>query len=148
MTKHFLTLLLLVFSTSAWADMRFFDQLEAKSGKSLTLDQRFQVSKALKACDDQERDQDARLVGEVARLTGLPAGQILQMARLEGSLAAKIESTLKRKLGESLVRQIRAAEEARRSSIQAARQAVAARLGSISGLSPQTVIDMLPGFGL
>lgn len=148
MTQYLLTFFLLLLSAVASANTQLFDQLEAKSGKALSLDQRYQVAKVVKAHDDLLRDQDAQLVGEVMRLTGLPPGQILQMARLGGSLTAKIELTLKRKLPEAQARQIRAAEEARRSSIADARQKLAARLAAISGASPQTVIEMLPGFGL
>lgn len=148
MTKYFLTLFLLFFCAVASANTQLFDQLEAKSGKALSLDQRYQVAKAVKTHDDLLRDLDAQLVGEVMRLTGLPPGQILQMARLGGSLAGKIELTLKRKLTDPAARQIRTAEEARRSAIADARQKLAARLAAISGAPPQTVIEMLPGFGL
>jgi hypothetical protein len=148
MSKYLVALFLLFVGAGAAANTQLFDQLEAKSGKFLSLDQRYQITKAIKAHDDLLRDQDAKLVNEVMAVTGLPPGQILQMAHLDGSLIAKIELTLKRKLPEAKARQIRAAEETRRSAILAAREKLAACLASIVAVSPQTVIEMLPGFGL
>ncbi len=148
MTKYLVTLFLLFACAGASANTQLFDQLEAKSGKFLSLDQRYHIAKAIKTHDDLLRELDAKLVTEVTGLSGLPPGQILQMARLDGSLIAKIELTLKRKLPEAKARQVRAAEETRRSAILAAREKLAARLASSAAVSPQTVIDMLPGFGL
>lgn len=148
MSKYLVALFLLFVGAGAAANTQLFDQLEAKSGKFLSLDQRYQITKAIKTHDDLQRELDAKLVNEVTALTGLPPGQILQMAHLDGSLIAKIELTLKRKLPEAKARQIRVAEEARRSAMLAAREKLAARLAVIAALSPQTVIDMLPGFGL
>lgn len=132
----------------AWADAALFEQLEARAGKGLALEQRFQVSKAVKAYDDLAREREGRLVGEVVRLTGLPAAQVLHLTRLEGSLVPKVEATLKRRLPDHQLRQLREAEENRRVTVQAAREALAARLGAIAGVSPQTVIEILPRFGL
>lgn len=132
----------------ALANTALFDQIEAKSGKPLPMEQRFQIAKAIKAYSDLLRDRDELLVNEVTRLTGLPPRQILVLAQRGGALLPRIEALLKRKLPEGDAQQLRAAETARKTALQAAREKLIGRMAAQGGLSPQAATELLPKFGL
>ncbi len=132
----------------ALANTALFDQVEAKSGKPLALEQRYQLALAIKAYTDVQRERDELLVGEIARLTLLPAPQILFLAQQGGSLLAKIEVLLKRKLPAGDAQQVNAAAAARQTALQAAREKLVSRVAAIGGLSAQAAREILPKFGL
>jgi len=141
-------LLLLGAVAPALANTALFDQIETKSGKPLPLEQRYQIAKAIKAYSDLVRDRDELLVNEVTRLTGLPPQQILVLAQRGGALLPRIEALLKRKLPEGDAQQLRAADTARKTALQAAREKLISRMAAQGSLSPQAVADLLPKYGL
>ncbi len=141
-------LLLLGAGTPALANTALFDQIEAKSGKPLPLEQRYQITKAIKAYSDLLRDRDELLVNEATRLTGLPPQQILVLAQQGGMLLPRVEALLKRKLPAGDAQQLRAAEAAYKTALQVAREKLISRMAAQGGLSPQAVVELLPKFGL
>lgn len=141
-------LALLVTCAPALANSAWFEQVEAKSGKPLGLEQRYQLSKAIKAYTDLQRDRDELLVGETARLTLLLPQQIFLLLQQGGSLVPRIEALLKRKLPAADAQQLRAAEAARKTALQAAREKLVSRMATLAGLSAPAVLEILPKFGL
>lgn len=132
----------------ALANTALFDQIEAKSGKPLPLEQKYQLSKAIKAYADLQRERDELLVSEASRLTLLPPQQIYLLVQQGGGLLPKIEALLKRKLPAGDAQQLRAAETARQTALQAAREKLVNRVASIGNLPAPTVLEILPKFGL
>ena len=132
----------------ALANTALFDQIETKSGRPLPLEQKYQLSKTIKAYADLQRDRDELLVGEASRLTLLPPQQVFMLVQQGDNLVAKIEALLKRKLPAADAQQLRAAEVARKTALQAAREKLVNRVAAIGSLPVQAVLEILPKFGL
>jgi hypothetical protein len=146
---HWLSVLLLCCAVApALADTMLFDQIEAKSGKPLSLEQRYQITKAIKGYSDLQRDRDELLVNEVTRLTGLPPQQILVLAQRGGALLPRVEALLKKKLPAGDAQQLRAAEAAYKTALQTAREKLISRMAAQGSLTPQAAAELLPKFGL
>lgn len=132
----------------ALANSAWFELVEAKSGKPLGLEQRYQLAKAIKAYTDLQRDRDELLVGEASRLTLLPPQQVFLLVQQGGNLLPRLEALLKRKLPAADAQQLRSAEAARKAALQAAREKLVNRIGTLGGLSAPAVLEILPKFGL
>jgi len=148
--RNWLVALLFFFGAIApsLASTALFDQIEAKSGKPLALEQKYQLAKAIKAYTDLQRERDELLVNEVTHLTLLPPQQIFLLLQQGGGLLPKIEALLKRKLPAGDAQQLRAAEAARKAALQVARDKLVNRTAAVGGLPAPTVLEILPKFGL
>jgi len=150
MALRWLATLLVFFGAiaPALANTALFEQIEAKSGKLLTLEQKYQLSKAIKAYTDLQRERDELLVGEASRLTLLPPQQIYLLVQQGSGLVPKIEALLKRKLPAGDAQQLRAAEATHKAALQAGREKLVNRVAAIGSLPAPTVLEILPKFGL